>query len=138
MKSTISKMQSQRKIDVACQLITCVSNDSEKAVDRCKKTLAFYVAVGKIYREFLEKNGFENETQNIFEEYKKTGFKSIHELISDKMLESLTISGTPDDCLKQLNKFKESGIDLPIIQFNPVGDVIDSFRLFSKTFFEGK
>ena len=138
MKSTISMMQSQRKIDVACQLITCVSSDSEIAIDRCKKTLAFYVAVGKIYREFLEKNGFENETKNIFEEYKKTRFKSIHELVSDKMLQSLTISGTPDDCLKQLNKFKESGIDLPIIQFNPVGDVIDSFRLFSKTFFEGK
>lgn len=138
MKDTISKMQSQRKIDVTCQLITCVSSDSDIAIDRCKKTLAFYVAVGKIYREFLAKNGFEKETQNIFEEYKKTGLKSIHELVPDKMLESLTISGTPEDCLKQLNKFKESGIDLPIIQFNPVGNVIDSFRLFSKTFFEGK
>ncbi len=138
MKDTISKMQSQRKIDVTCQLITCVSSDSDIAIDRCKKTLAFYVAVGKIYREFLAKNGFEKETQNIFEEYKKTGLKSIHELVPDKMLESLTISGTPEDCLKQLNKFKESGIDLPIIQFNPVGNVIDSFRLFSKTFFEEK
>lgn len=138
LKNTISKMQLKRKIDVTCQLITCVSEDSENAIDRCKKTLAFYVSVGKIYREFLAKNGFEKETRNIFEEYEKTGFKSNHELVSDQMLKSLTISGEPEDCLKQLKNFKDSGIDLPIIQFNPVGEVKESFRLFSKTFFEEK
>jgi hypothetical protein len=82
MKKTISKMQSERKIDVACQIITCISNNSEEAIQRAKKTLAFYISVGKVYREFLAKNGFENETDNIFEEFKKSGLKSNHELIS--------------------------------------------------------
>ena len=138
MKKTIQSMQEKKKIDVACQLITCVSHDSEKAIERCKKTLSFYVSVGKIYREFLAKNGFESETKNIFEEFKKTGFSSNFELVSDRMIESLTISGDPESCKKQLKKFQNSGIDLPIIQFNPIGDVIDSFKLFSKTFFEEK
>lgn len=138
MKKTIQTMQSKQKIDVTCQMITCVSEDSEIAIDRCKKTLAFYVAVGKIYREFLAKNGFANETNNIFEEFKKTGLKSIHELVSDNMLNSLTITGDPETCKKQLKKVRETGVDLPIIQFNPVGDVGDSFRLFSRTFFEEK
>ena len=66
MKKTISKMQSERKIDVACQIITCISNNSEEAIQRAKKTLAFYVSVGKVYREFLAKNGFENETRKHF------------------------------------------------------------------------
>ena len=66
MKKTISKMQSDRKIDVACQIITCISNNSEEAIQRAKKTLAFYISIGKVYREFLAKNGFENETNNIF------------------------------------------------------------------------
>ena len=48
MKKTISKMQSQKNIDVACQIITCISNDSEEAIQRAKKTVAFYVSVGKI------------------------------------------------------------------------------------------
>jgi alkanesulfonate monooxygenase SsuD/methylene tetrahydromethanopterin reductase-like flavin-dependent oxidoreductase (luciferase family) len=138
MKNTINAMQSKRKIDVSCQIITCVSNDSELAINRCKKTLAFYVSVGKIYREFLAKNGFENETKNIFEEFKNSGFASNHELVTDKMLNSLAIAGTPETCVKQLERIKETGVDLPIIQFNPVGDVMDSFRLFSKTFFEEK
>jgi len=86
MKETISKMQSKREIDVACQIITCISDDSEKAIQRAKKTLAFYVSVGKIYREFLSKNGFKNETNEIFEEFKKSGFKSNHELVTDSMM----------------------------------------------------
>ena len=136
MKKTIAKMQSKNKIDVACQIITCVSNDSEEAILRAKKTLAFYVSVGKIYREFLAKNGFENETKNIFEEFKKSGFKTNHELVTDVMLNSLCIAGSPDEAKLQLDKFRNSGIDLPIIQFNPIGDVTESFSLLKKTFLD--
>ena len=133
MKKTISKMQSERKIDVACQIITCISNNSEEAIQRAKKTLAFYISVGKVYREFLAKNGFENETDNIFEEFKKSGLKSNHELIPDSMLNSLCISGSPEEAKVQLEKFRDTGIDLPIIQFNPIGNTIASFSLLKKT-----
>ena len=133
MKKTISKMQSERKIDVACQIITCISNNSEEAIQRAKKTLAFYISVGKVYREFLAKNGFENETENIFEEFKKSGFKSNHELIPNSMLNSLCISGSPEEAKVQLEKFRNAGIDLPIIQFNPIGNTIASFSLLKKT-----
>lgn len=136
MQKTIQTMQNKKKIDVTCQIITCVSENSEEAIKRCKKTLSFYVAVGKIYRDFLAKNGFKNETNNIYDEFKKSGFKSIHELVSDKMLESLTIAGTPKSCRQQLEKFRETRIDLPILQFNPIGKTDESFNLFFKTFFE--
>ena len=126
-------MQSQKNIDVACQIITCISNDSEEAIQRAKKTVAFYVSVGKIYREFLAKNGFTNETNNIFEEFKKSGFKSNHELVTDSMLNSLCISGSPEEAKIQLEKFRNTGIDLPIIQFNPIGNTIESFSLLKKT-----
>ena len=133
MKKTITKMQTERKIDVACQIITCISDNSEDAIQRAKKTLAFYISVGKVYREFLAKNGFKNETDNIFEEFKKSGFKSNHELIPDSMLNSLCISGSPEEAQVQLEKFRTTGIDLPIIQFNPIGNTIESFSLLKKT-----
>ena len=43
MKKTIQKMQSKRKIDVTCQIITCVSDNAEIAITRAKQTLAFYI-----------------------------------------------------------------------------------------------
>ena len=136
MKKTITKMQSKKRIDVTCQIITCISEDSEIAILRAKKTLAFYISVGNIYREFLSKNGFRNETNNIFDEFKKTGFKSNHELVTEKMLNSLCIAGNPNESKKQLQKFRDSGVDLPIIQFNPIEDTKESFSLLKKTFLE--
>jgi 5,10-methylenetetrahydromethanopterin reductase len=134
LQEIIKKMQAKRKIDVSCQLITCVSNDEEKAIDRAKKNLAFYISVGQIYREFLAKNGFRRETDDIFNEYEKTGLKSNYELISDNMLEQLCVYGTPEQSLKKLKRFSDAGINLPIIQFNPIGDVAESFNLLTSTF----
>ncbi len=135
LRNTIQKIKN--KIDTACQLITCVSNDSEKAINRAKQTIAFYVSVGKIYREFLAKNGFQNETNEIFNEFKKSGFQKNYDLVSDSMLNSLAICGTPDESIKQFKKFQETGLDMPIIQFNPVGNIMESFKLLTSTFSEG-
>ena len=134
MKNTIAKMQKKRTIDVACQLITSVSEDGQLAKERVRKTLAFYISVGEIYRKFLSENGFKTETDNIYTEYQKSGLKSNHEFVTDSMLESLTICGTPQECKKQLKKIYEAGITHPIIQFNPIGDVGKSFDLLTKTF----
>jgi len=136
LKSTLTSMQAKKKIDASIQIITCIHPDSEKAINRAKKTLAFYVSVGKIYREFLASNGFENETKNIFEEYKKTGLKNNSELVPESMVKELCISGTPDECRKQLQGFYETGVDLPIIQFNPIDNVQESFDLVTSTFSE--
>jgi len=136
-KTTLVKMQNQKKIDASLQIITCVNDDSEKAMVRAKKTLAFYVSVGKIYREFLASNGFENETKNIFEEYEKNGLESNYELVPESMVNELCIAGTPGESKTQLRQFRETGIDLPIIQFNPTDNVEDSFDLVTSTFSEG-
>ena len=135
-KSTLVRMQSEKKIDASLQIITCVNEDSEKAMIRAKKTLAFYISVGKIYREFLASHGFENETKNIFEEYEKNGLQSNHELVPESMVCELCIAGTPDESKTQLRQFRETGIDLPIIQFNPTDSVEDSFNLVTSTFSE--
>jgi len=136
LQNTIKKMQNKKNIDVSCQIITCMSHDAEKAIECAKKTLSFYISVGKIYREFLARNGFQKETDEIFNEFNKSGLSKTHELVPNSMLESLTITGTPDDCLKKLKKFQDTGLDLPIIQFNPIGDVNASFTLLTSTFSE--
>ncbi len=136
LKETIDKMQKKKKINVTCQLITCISEDSQKAIDRAKKTLAFYVSVGEIYRNFLAGNGFQNEVESIFQEFEKSGLEYTHEFVSDTMIKSLTICGTPQEGLSQLKKFKDVGLDLPIIQFNPIDDIKKSFSLLTTTFSE--
>ena len=134
LQKTIKHMQLKREIDVSCQLITCMSNDTEKAIERAKKTLSFYISVGEIYREFLAKNGFKNETKNIYQEYNKSGLRSNYELVTESMLEQLCVYGTPDECIRKLKRFYQAGVNLPIIQFNPIGNVVESFNLLTSTF----
>ena len=135
-KLILEKMQKTRKIESTVQIITCVHNDADKAISRAKKTIAFYVSVGQVYREFLASNGYKKEIENIFAEYEQTGLKNNYELVSDSMVRDLCISGTPNDCKKQLDEFCQTGIDLPIIQFNPIDDVQESFDLLTTTFSE--
>jgi hypothetical protein len=112
-----------------------VSNkDPQKARERAAVTLAFYVAVGKYYSNFLVENGFRDEVQEIIAEYKKSGAESASKFISDRMLSSLTICGSSEDCRESLSKVVSTGITLPILQFNPVGDSENSFKEMLSTF----
>jgi len=49
-------------------------------------------------------------------------------------LEQLCVYGTPDECIRKLKRFYQAGVNLPIIQFNPIGDVVESFNLLTSTF----
>ena len=134
MKKTVTNMQKIKKIDTSLQIITCIDHDYEKAINRAKKTLSFYIAVGTVYREFLHSNGYSEETQIIYNEYTKNGLENLETFVPDKMLDDLCIAGTPDIAIKKLNVFRDIGIDTPIIQFNPIGDVTKSFELLTNTF----
>ena len=134
MKKTIVEMQKNREIDTSLQIITCIDNDEEKARSRAKKTLSFYIAVGTIYREFLHDNGYANETEQIFEEYKKSGLESLENIVPEKMLDDLCIAGNPENSRQKLQEFRDTGIHLPIIQFNPIGNTATSFDLLLNTF----
>ena len=124
-----------KAFEIACSFICAVSNkEPQKARDRAAVTLAFYVAVGKYYSNFLAENGFKAEVQEIIEEYKKSGAETAAKFVSDKMLNSLAICGSSEECRESLSKFVSTGITLPILQFNPVGDCESSFREMLSTF----
>ena len=136
-KNIVSRMQSKKKIDVSCQIITAVSEDTEMAAQRAKTTLAFYVAVGSVYRNFLADNGFAEEVGAIYEQYNKTGLENLYKTVPEKMVESLTIFGSADECYEKMKIFSNAGIDLPIVQFNPIGDVAESFKRTCSAFTRG-
>jgi hypothetical protein len=69
-------------------------------------------------------------------EYQKHGAQNISKFVTDAMLDSLTVYGTVDECIKSLKRFTSSGISLPILQVNPVNDneqsIKDSLLLVEK------
>jgi len=132
----LKKITRGRNFDIICVIVTAVAKDRELARERARKTLAFYAAVGNIYNEFLVSHGFKNEIAHITESYKKEGLLNIHKLIPDKMLDAIAIAGEPEECRKKIGEFMDTGISLPVIQFNPVGETETSFKEVLETFLE--
>ena len=116
-----------KSFEICSVFITAISNKyPDLARERAAKTLAFYVAVGKYYNEFLSSHGFKSQVDQITTEYQNQGIENISKFVTDPMLDSLTIYGTTEDCIKSLKRFVSSGISLPILQVNPVKDNMQS------------
>lgn len=138
LKKTASQLKQStkgRNFEIATSFICAVSDkEPDKARERAAKTLAFYVSVGKYYAKFLSENGFQSEVDGIRSAYGKGGTDAAAQLVSDRMLDSLTICGSREECRKSLARFVDAGITLPIIQVNPVSDSEGSFREMLSTF----
>jgi alkanesulfonate monooxygenase SsuD/methylene tetrahydromethanopterin reductase-like flavin-dependent oxidoreductase (luciferase family) len=122
-KNLIQEIKYKDKINTSLVLITSVSNtEPQKAKERVAKTLAFYISVGKVYHNFLLKTEYKTEVEKIFKEYHTHGLERSLEHISTKMLDDFVIYGSINDCQSQLKRFIDTGIDLPILQINPIKD----------------
>ena len=132
LKKTVERIKSStsrksKNFEICSVFITAISNKyPDLARERAAKTLAFYVAVGKYYNEFLSSHGFKNQVEQITTEYQNHGIENISKFVTDPMLDSLTIYGTTEDCIKSLKRFVSCGVSLPILQINPVKDNIQS------------
>lgn len=138
LKRTADELKNALKgkaFEIACSIICSVSDkDPQKARNRAAMTLAFYVATGKYYSNFLAQNGFKEEVQEIMKEYRKSSAEGASQFVSEKMLGSLTICGSREECRESLSKFLSTGITLPILQFNPLGGSESSFKEMLSTF----
>ncbi len=134
LKETVQHVRSvtskkSKNFQISSVFIAAISNRyPELARRRAAKTLAFYVAVGKYYNEFLSSHGFKNEVEQISNDYLINGIENINKFVTDHMLDSLTICGTVEDCIRSLKRFVSCGISLPILQINPVKDNSESIN----------
>ena len=104
-------------------IITSVSNkDPSLASLRAARTLAFYISVGRIYYESLVKTKYKSTVERIYYDYNKYGLTESMRNITDEMLDDFVIAGSINDCNSQIKRWKKIGIDLPILQMNPVKD----------------
>jgi probable F420-dependent oxidoreductase len=137
LKKTVAELRETAgsKFEIALSLICAVSDsEPEKAKERAAKTLAFYIAVGKYYRNFLAENGYRREVQMITEAYQKNGGDAAGKQVPQEMLEALAVCGTKKECQGALARFASAGVTLPILQVNPVEGAESSFREMLSTF----
>jgi len=63
----------------------------------------------------MANQGFEGEAQDIARAWKAGDREAAIRAVSDAMINETSIAGTPEYCLERLDRYRQSGVDLPII-----------------------
>ena len=139
LRSTVQEMRQEirRPFELAAAFICSISDEyPDKARARAAKTLAFYVSVGKHYRNLISNSGFAKDTDAIVEEYNKRGLDAATKIVSDRFLDEIAICGDSEQGRRSMRRFVSTGITLPIVQINPVEgeDTEKSFIRLLETF----
>lgn len=84
--------------------------------------LAYYIGkMGVYYAQMLTRNGFGEDVQAVIEGWKQ-GMKMAVEAISPRMLDAVTIIGTPAEVVAKIDQWGELGVDEPLLSM-PSGTV---------------
>jgi len=95
-------------------IITCaVSQDKKRARQAARATIAFYSTV-RTYEPPFKLHGFEKETVKIREAFFNRDVEAMIENVSDDMVDTFAIVGTPEECRKRVKEYLDY-IDLPIL-----------------------
>ncbi len=97
---------------------------SEAATMAAKSIIAFYIGgMGTYYIELLSSFGYKDECERIAELYrnKNTRLEAAN-AVPDTMMESLAITGDPAQCVAEMNRRREFGLDLPILNLPTTGN----------------
>ncbi|MCY4654736.1 MAG: LLM class flavin-dependent oxidoreductase, partial [Dehalococcoidia bacterium] len=99
-------------IVISPQVSVYVTNDIPTARDRERPHIAFYIGgMGVFYHQYMHRIGFGEESDMIREAYLSRDRERAASLVTDKMVDEMTIIGNPDQCREQMQKYFESGVD---------------------------
>lgn len=113
--------RSRDDIDVAPFILTCISEeDPEGAKDVIRSLMAFYVgAMGEFHHRNVSNAGYEEEADTIREHWEADEHDEARNSITEEMLSSFAICGTPEEAHEALEQYYENDVDMPIIYIPP-------------------
>jgi len=103
------------RIAITSLLPTAVADTREAALAVLRPGLAFYAGFFPRYNKMMAEHGFATEAAAIAEAWARGDRAAAEQAVSDAMIEGTSIVGTPDQCRSQVEAYRRSGIDLPIL-----------------------
>ena len=108
-------------ITVAPQILSYVTRgaDEEAEAQRLLRAhMAYYIGgMGTYYQKLFERYGYTEESQHVREAWARNEREKAASLISDDMLDKITIYGDAEECREKLKRYRAKGADMPVIGF---------------------
>ena len=102
-------------VTVTTLLPTAVADTMAEARDQIRPGLALYAGFFPRYNQLMASQGFEAEAHDIARAWKAGDREAAIRAVSDAMIDETSVAGTPEYCLERLDRYRRSGVDLPII-----------------------
>jgi alkanesulfonate monooxygenase SsuD/methylene tetrahydromethanopterin reductase-like flavin-dependent oxidoreductase (luciferase family) len=96
-------------------LPAAVGETRREALDALRPGLAFYAGFFPRYNRMMAEHGFSREAAAIAEAWSRGDRAAAERAVSDDLIDATSIAGTPDECRKRIEAYRQSGIDLPIL-----------------------
>lgn len=106
-------------IVISPQVSIYVTDDSGAARDRERPHIAFYIGgMGVFYHEYMHRIGFGPEADRVRQAFQSRDRDGAAALVTDEMVDAMTIIGTPAQCRDQMQRFFDAGVHEIRLVFN--------------------
>jgi alkanesulfonate monooxygenase SsuD/methylene tetrahydromethanopterin reductase-like flavin-dependent oxidoreductase (luciferase family) len=96
-----------------------VTDDVAAARDRERPHLAFYVGgMGVFYHQYMHRIGFGAEADRVRRAWESRDRDGAARLVTDEMVDAVTIIGNPRQCREQMQAFFDAGVQEIRLVFN--------------------
>ena len=102
-----------KNVKMLTLLLTCVDPSDASAMNVLRRGLAFYCAA-KSYHHIAQVSGVASDVQAVWEAWQRREFDEAARLVSDKIIEKFSLTGSPTECRKKLRFLIDAGV-YPII-----------------------
>ncbi len=113
--------RSASDITTAPQILCCASDDEEtvaEAVKQARAHMAFYIGgMGQYYYDLFCRYGYQDECDALRRAWGEGDRGEAAEAITDEMVDNITVIGTPDECREKMARFRDNGVDMPLMAF---------------------
>ena len=108
-----------RDIAISPQVSIYVTDDVAAARDRERPHIAFYIGgMGVFYHAYMRRIGFGAEADRVREAFQAKERERAAGLVTDEMVDAMTILGNPKQCREQMQRFFEAGVQEIRLVFN--------------------
>jgi probable F420-dependent oxidoreductase len=103
------------QIAVTSLLPAAVAPNRQQALDTLRPGLAFYAGFFPRYNRMMAEHGFPEEAAAIAAAWSRGDRAAAECAVSDQLIDTTSVAGTPTQCRDRIEAYRRSGIDVPIL-----------------------
>jgi probable F420-dependent oxidoreductase len=103
------------QIEIASLLPCAVAPTRHEALERLRPSIAFYAGFFPRYNRLLASAGFDDDVGRIKAAWDRGDRDGAVRLVPDALIDAVAIAGTAEQCRERVDRYRRSGLALPIV-----------------------